>query len=255
MKVIFNGELKNASDPLLLISPFGPPIEFGQSVFETFKIESGRPPGVIKQHWERLNKSAEILQFAVPPSLSLKTLDQGLADLISTLDLALDYRCKVLVNAHFWWIKAQPLVPMPAEVYTTGVNVIDRIEHRVLPQAKAASPLYPLDSAVHLLENVFETLYFSEDEFLKEGSVSNVIAVLGGQLVSPMQGVLPGITVREVFKKAQAMGLKTEFRAINKHELKQASEIFLTNAIKGLVPVKSWSQWERRSTEIYEVLK
>ncbi len=255
MKVIFNGILKEACDPDLKVSPFGAAIEFGQSVFETFKVTDGRPPATIKQHWERLFQSAQALQFPLPPTVTQKTLDKSLAQLINTLELRVSYRCKILVNADFWWMKMTPLLAVPPEVYSHGVRVDDTVEVRVLPEVKAVSPLYPLYAAQHSASTAFETLYFSPEDFLLEGSVSNVIAVLDGVLVTPSKDVLPGIEVREVLKKAQLLGLKTSFSAITREQLKTATEIFLTNSIKGLVPVNSWKDWQRKSTDVYDQLK
>ncbi|NCP67008.1 aminotransferase class IV [bacterium] len=255
MKVIFNGELKESGDPSIYVSPFGPALEFGQSVFETFKVTAGRPPASIKEHWERLFKSAQILEFQVPPSLKQQTLDSGLAQLISTLDLKHEYRCKVLVCADFWWIKAMPLLPFPERHYIEGVVVNEAVVQRILPEAKAASPLYSLYASQHSNDGIFETLYFSSENQLLEGSVSNVIAVIDNVLVTPNQKVLPGITVREVLKKAQSVGLKTEFKVVSRGDLMKASEIFLTNSIKGLVPVKAWNNWEKSSSAVYDLLK
>lgn len=255
MKIIFNGLLREAGDPAIQVSPFCNAIMFGQSVFETFRTVNGRPPSTLNQHWERLFKSAQILQLVFPNSLNQSQLDTALRQLLSTLDLSKDYRLKVLVSADFWWIKAEILGTISPEIYSQGVKVIDRIETRVLPEAKAVSPLYPLDAKDHSIQEVFETLYFTPAGFLLEGSVSSVIAVIKNQLISPETGVLPGITVREVFKMAQIVGLKVAFRNIKRPELEQASEIFLTNSIKGLVPVKNWNNWQRKSTAVYEALK
>lgn len=255
MKIIFNGILLEANDPAIQVSPFSASIVFGQSVFETFKIVTGSPPATIKQHWERLFKSAQILQFAVPNSFNQSQLDTALMQLLRVLDLSHNYRVKVLVCTDFWWMKAERLLPISQKIYSQGVRVTDRIETRILPAAKAASPLYPLDAHLHSVQGVFETFYFSPAGFLLEASMSNVIAVIDQQLITPEAGVLPGITVREVLKTAQSFGFKTAFKNIARAELKQASEIFLTNSIKGLVPVKSWNDWERKSTEVYDRLK
>ena len=255
MNVIFNGQLLSSSDPRVQVSPFSNAIEFGQSVFETFRTYNGVLPANLKSHWERLFQSASLLAIQVPNGLNQATLDASVQQLLNALDLDQDYRLKVLLNQDFWWLKAIPLVPVAPEVYEAGVVVDDQIEQRDLCRAKWVSPLYPLYQAYSSQYEVFETLYFSTDDYLLEGSVSNVIAVIRGGLITPMEGVLPGITVRSVLEYASKEGLKVNFTDISRHELKTASEIFLTNAIKGLVPVRSWGKWERAHDEIYQQIK
>lgn len=255
MKIIFNGQLKDALDPQVQVSPLSAAIQFGESVFETFKLEAGRPPEAIKQHWERLFNSMQLVGITAPAGLNQVSLDLALATLTNQLSHEDAYRCKVLANADFWWLKAEVLVPPSEAIYTEGVVVDEAVVMREFSGAKVASTLYSYYQKQHQAGGYFETLYFDQSEQLLEGSVSNVIAVLEGVLVSPGEGVLPGITVRRVMAAAQAKGLKTEFRSINKAELRQASEIFLTNAIKGLVPVRAWGNWKCSEMMVYDQLK
>jgi len=255
MKIIFNGQLRDEFDPLVQVSPLSAAIQFGESVFETFKLESGRPPAAIKQHWERLFSSMQLVGIAAPSGLDQGALDLALATLISQLSHETAYRCKVLANADFWWLKAEAQVLPPNAIYTEGVRVNSAVVGREFSGAKVASVLYPFYQKQHESGIYFETLYFDQNDQLLEGSVSNVIAVIKDVLVSPSEGVLPGITVRRVMESAQAKGFKTEFRAINKTELGSASEIFLTNAVKGLVPVRKWADWKCANMEVYDSLK
>lgn len=255
MQVIFNGRLYSEDDPTIQISPFSSAIQFGNSVFESMRTYNGRAPRALKFHWERLFLSAQTIKLDLPNSLSQESLDKGLNQLLGSLDLSQDYRLKVLANSDFWWIKAFPLPPLPASVYQLGVCVGEAHEVRELSRAKCASPLYPYYQKVHQETGVFETLYFSADNQLLEGSVSSVIAVINNTLRTPQDKVLPGVTVRQILAQAAALELPIEMGPIYKSELKQASEILLTNAVKGLVPVRKWGKWERASSHMYDQLK
>jgi len=255
MKIIFNGQLRDELDPFVQVSPLSAAIQFGESVFETFKIVQGRPPQALKQHWERLFHSLSVLAMNPPSTLNQASLDTALAVLSNQLSHDINYRCKVLANTDFWWLKAEPLIEPLPNIYTEGVTVNDAVVLRAFSAAKVASPLYPFYQKQHQTGPYFETLYFDQNNQLLEASVSSVIAVIEGVLVSPNEAVLRGITVRQVLQRAQQKGLKTQFRNLDKSELAQASEIFLTNAIKDLVPVKLWGEWKRTDTLVFDQLK
>jgi branched-chain amino acid aminotransferase len=251
MKFIFNNKIIDSADPCLEKLNLAPE----QSVFETFKICGGLKPGTLMQHWNRLFSSAEALGLAIPLELDQNQLDKALDQLLATTDLSQNYRCKVLMSANFWWIQLTVLIPLERSIYTLGVVVDDALEERSFPMAKWSWPNYQKYFDHQKQQQVFETLFFDSSDILLEGNITSVIAVINGVLVSPEKNVLPGITVRTVFEKAQHNQLKTSFRSLSRAELKTASEIILTNAIKGLVPVRAWHDWQRSSTQVYDQLK
>ena len=126
---------------------------------------------------------------------------------------------------------------------------------REWPEAKWSAPTYKKYFEEQKKSRVFETLLFTPDDFLLEGNVSNVIAVINNVLITPQDRVLPGITVRQVLERATDLGLKTELRPVSRVELETATEIFVTNALKDLVPVSAWGDWRRLNTKVYDQLK
>ena len=84
-----------------------------------------------------------------------------------------------------------------------------------------------------------------------EGTTSNGFAVIGGELATPSldSGCLPGTMRSKVLRWASEMGIPWQERRIPMQELGEASEIFLTSAIRGVVPVvefdgKRWPKGE-----------
>lgn len=85
------------------------------------------------------------------------------------------------------------------------------------------------------------------DEFLfanscgewSEGTTSNGFAMIGGSLVTPSldSGCLPGTMRANVLGWANRLGVPAEERSIPMSELSEATEMFLTSAIRGVVPV------------------
>jgi len=61
-----------------------------------------------------------------------------------------------------------------------------------------------------------------------EGPGFNVFAVSDGQLVTPAEGVLEGVTRRTVFEMARALGIQCDVRALPAAEARAAREVILS---------------------------
>lgn len=79
---------------------------------------------------------------------------------------------------------------------------------------------------------------------VNEGPGFNVFAVFAGsgagvraRLVTPVAGVLEGVTRRTVIELAQAAGLDVEQRALSVDELRRADEVFLSSTAGGVIPI------------------
>jgi branched-subunit amino acid aminotransferase/4-amino-4-deoxychorismate lyase len=74
---------------------------------------------------------------------------------------------------------------------------------------------------------------------LIEGTRSNLLAVVGGVLVSPgpESFALPGITREVVLEEAHRAGLRVEERGLRRAELPHTSEVMLTSSLMGLASV------------------
>ncbi len=88
-------------------------------------------------------------------------------------------------------------------------------------------------------QGVDELLFGNSKGDWSEGTTSNGFAVLEGRLVTPSldSGCLPGTMRAQVLAWAGELGIETEERSIPMEELGSASEMFLTSAIRGVVPV------------------
>lgn len=89
-------------------------------------------------------------------------------------------------------------------------------------------------------KGVNETILYNQDEMVTEASVSNVFAVIDGEVVTPPldNQLLPGITrhilVNSIIKDSQ---FKLTERSISLAELKRADEVWLTSSSKEVAPV------------------
>jgi branched-subunit amino acid aminotransferase/4-amino-4-deoxychorismate lyase len=65
-----------------------------------------------------------------------------------------------------------------------------------------------------------------------EGSISNFFIVINKTIITPKRNILLGIMRKQVLKN-----VNVKFRNIKLEDVKNAEEIFITNSIKGIVPI------------------
>src|SRR5262249_50003405 len=84
-----------------------------------------------------------------------------------------------------------------------------------------------------------EVLTIVSDRTVREGTRTNLFVVEGGVLVTaPLDGaVLPGIMRGVVLEHAGASGLDVQLRAPDYSALDGVEEGFLTNSVRGIIPV------------------
>jgi branched-chain amino acid aminotransferase len=71
-----------------------------------------------------------------------------------------------------------------------------------------------------------------------ECATSNLFAVVSGAVVTPqLSGVLPGVTRARVLRACEAAELPAHEVRLTVDELRAADEIFITSAVRGVVPV------------------
>lgn len=141
-------------------------------------------------------------------------------------------------------ITAVPFTPYPAEYYNKGVRVI-LTEYRQNPKDPFAGHkttsygprLMALRDAHQKL--AAEALWFTTDNALAEGSVSNVFLVREGTLYTPPLDtpVLDGIARKTVLEIADKENIPLAEQTLRIDDLLGAEEIFLTNVIMQVLPV------------------
>lgn len=75
------------------------------------------------------------------------------------------------------------------------------------------------------------------DGHVTEGPGFNVFAVRGGELYSPPEGILMGITRQTVFELAAERGIPAREAALTAYDLYAADEVFLTSTAGGIMPL------------------
>jgi para-aminobenzoate synthetase/4-amino-4-deoxychorismate lyase len=110
-----------------------------------------------------------------------------------------------------------------------GIGAYKYRDRRLLAELNAQAQTGP-DQHVLLTDETGELL---------ETDRANVFAVMDGVLLTPPADgrLLPGTTRAAVLRAAHAHGIRTGQKPLTLDELAQASEVFVTNAVVGVLPV------------------
>lgn len=131
------------------------------------------------------------------------------------------------------------------EAQQKGINL--HISQRVRVPSKSVDPLVKhyhwLDFEMGLLEaydNKTDTVVLvGLDGNITEGPGFNIFADIDGNLITPDQGMLDGMTRRSVFELGVDLQIQITQTSISPDELRKAREIFLTTTAGGVIPVTS----------------
>ena len=213
---------------------------YGHGIFETVKILGGRP-AFLAQHHARLTASAHTLDLDC--AIDLPSLRDRLHRVITANALS-DGSAKIVLfnngdaTSELITTKANPY---PAEAYTRGFRlktVFTGERTGVLTAYKTLNYLANIRAKRAALATGFdEALFITPAGIVIEGATTNIFAVRDGMVFTPplASGPLPGIARAEVLAflgpdRARETLLTTS-------DLHHASEIFVTNALLGIMPV------------------
>lgn len=220
------------------------------SIFETMKItEAGIQFSFL--HWWRMKNGGRMLGINVPDYVEwINRLEEYCLGITGPLPLAL--RVSLKQEREDYSLKWQPPqwsfglreIPYTQEQYRKGVKIIILEESRTdfIPLTYIKSSDY-LDTGPALknveVKNAFEGIWLNLRGEVVEGTKSNIFFVRQGTICTPStaSGCLAG-TRRQIVKNlAQRLRIPFEERDVFPQDVLQADEVFLTNALMGIMPV------------------
>ncbi len=225
----------------------------GAGLFETMRAHNGRVFR-LDRHLNRLCASAETLLTRIDRRL---LPDQRIMSRLLEENGFTDARVRLTVTAGAMTAgqpderrpvtictTASPLTPYPPELYDKGAAVLVS-RFRQIPEDPLAghkttsyfSRLLALKQAHQAGCN--EALWFTTQNLLAEGSISNVFIVKSNAVATPPLDtpVLPGVARTTVLDLCAQEDLKPEERTLTINDLLDADEVFLTNVIMQVMPV------------------
>ena len=246
---IFNTQLVEVKNPQISLQDRG--VTLGVGLFETIACKNQQIKA-LNYHWQRLIKSARLLSIPLP--FTLNELEQLLINLIKqnkVVNESLAIRLTLTEGCSDRGIvTASPPTPnffitiskLPNFKTSMSVNIVNITRHENALSSRIKSISY-LDNVIAKKEaqnaGFDEAILKNTQGHIAEGAVSNIFIIKNNNTVvtPPIQeGALPG-TYREQLLKVLPPYFKITEEIITTDDLKNANEIFLTNALMGVRPV------------------
>lgn len=235
------------------VSPLFDCCQFGALVFETMRTYNEKEIFHLDSHLERLEKSAEIL--GIDYLHDKLEISKNVEKVVKINNISgKNLRIKVFLCSDFYAVITTVLEEMPASFYQQGIEVCEEVFERNFAKAKYPNPAYKYFMSKQP-KSCFETIFFNELGFLREGNISNVFAVFDNIIVTPKKNILHGVTRTHVINTAKQLNIKVQEREISKKEMLSADEIFITNTTKEVVSVRKLGIWENNDFKIAHLLR
>jgi D-alanine transaminase len=233
------------------VSPLDRAFLFADAVYEVLPVYASRPFR-LREHLDRLNRS--LAGIRMPPPLAHGDWAKLCLELIARNSAREAYlyiqvtRGTEFGRNHAWPEDLRPtlfayvtaLDPMSPEFLERGVAAVTAADIRwarrdIKSTALLANILLKKLSAD---AGAFETIMLENGE-LTEGSSTTVHVVKDGIIYTPPNGhnILPGTTRDVVAELAERLQLRSVSRRVTEPELRDADEIWLAFATRGVLPV------------------
>ncbi len=227
-------------------------LQYGDGLFETIAIHEGHPC-LLDAHLDRLQKGCERLQIPVPDMQQLardcRDLARGAQETVLKIVLTRGsggrgYRLpeqsvtRCILSLHAWQ-------PLPAQFYEQGVQ-LRYCDLRLADQPRLAGikHLNRLEQVLARLEwssdDIYEGILLNRHDNIVECVSSNLFMVdRSGVLQTPAldkQGV-EGVMRAQILSLARDLDRAVIVTRIDPEQLQQASEVFISNSLIGILPV------------------
>ena len=227
----------------------------GDSVFETVRA-CGGAAFALDRHLSRLGEAADALGIPMPHT-DLHAVTAAALTALAEPDVTLRYT--LTRGAGAWGVGmagpftpslsliARASTPHAPERYTDGVDVkvvtTRRVPAACLPtRFKTGNYLGTVLARRELeAEGLVEGIQLTVDGRVSSGTVSNVFAVIDGELCTPSLDCdcRAGITRELVLELAPRLGIVTRETHLTLADLARAHEVFFTSALMDALPARS----------------
>lgn len=229
---------------------------YGDGLFETIRIVHGQPDNW-DGHMRRLRRGCTQLRLPTPPVALLRQeidhLASGQHCAIARVQLTLaggERGYKRPAAGRFNRILTlHELLPLPARCYETGVTV--RWCHFQLADHSGLSGIKHLNRLEQVMARaewddveIFDGLLTDQRGRVIGGTMSNLFLIQKGELLTPdvFHAGVAGTMRERVFRAARELGLHATETPVTPEMCQQADGLFLTNAVRGIVPVSRLEQ-------------
>lgn len=228
-------------------------MQFGFGVFETLRVYKGEPEDLY-EHLARLTASADRLGIHLPeilmqPDALRELLKPLLSETRSTFNSLKIGLLKDGNQSHYW----TQVKPFPYK----RVHIEKGICATISNVHRNSSSLFAYHKTMNYAENWYEkqkavengyqeVLFLNENHCIAEGAISNLFFLKKGIWHTPAVdcGILNGIMRRRTIDRLTGLQVRVEEGYYDLAALETAEQVFVTNALMGIVPVHRIDDWE-----------
>jgi len=232
-------------------------VHYGDGLFETMRVVDGKIP-LLPRHIDRLEEGAARLLFTTDRSQITDMLNAYLQEVPEKSNLTL----KLIASRGSSQRGYRPIVGQPATIAIKASTFVSRVNKAQREQGVSArlcnsrlgrssllaglTPLNRLEQVLAQAEwndpHIFEGLMLDSDDYLVEGTVSNLFFVLAGQLCTPqlIDCGVKGVMREELIEFfTESTGIRPVEGLFKLGALAEAKEVFVCNSSFGAVPLVS----------------
>lgn len=252
-KVYISGKLYEKADAKISVFDHG--LLYGDGVFEGIRVYSGRIFR-LEQHVDRLYASAKAIHLQIP--MAREEMARAITETTEGNQLRDGY-IRVVVTRGAGSLGLDPrkttdpqiiiiadtISLYPEELYEHGLKIITAATIRSHPNT-----VNPRVKSLNYLNNIMakiegtnagclEALMLNHKGEVAECTGDNIFMIQGGEVHTPStdSGILEGITREAVMELAVEAGYKVVERTMDRYDVYNADECFLTGTAAELIPV------------------
>ncbi len=253
----YNGDLFPRSQPIITAGNRG--LRYGDGVFETMKLRGNK---IIHQqyHFERLFAGLQILKFRLPPHLTSQYLQDTILQLSTKNESSQFAKARLMLfrkegtlfdhrNAEPSFIIETFSLSPDDLTFSQGLTIDIMPEVRkscdILSRLKSNNYLPYTLAAIHAAwMNLDECIILNSNDRVCEGTISNVFIVKNSSVFTPplSEGCVAGTMRRRLLEDFSLPGFQFMEKPFSIDELLAADEVFFTNAISFIRPVKTFRE-------------
>mgnify|MGYP006431715477 CR=1 FL=1 len=257
--IILNGDFVSDESPVLSYLNRG--FNYGDGIFETVRVINNE---ILfwEDHYFRLMSSMRIMRMEIPSKFSPEKLEQEVKSLIEKNELTQD---PVRVKFNVFRISGGFYTPSNRDVdYLISTAKIDSSFYQfpkkdsyqvelfkdhyilsgLLSSIKSTNKAVNVLAGIYAEENGYDNcLLINESKSVVEAINGNIFLVKGQTIKTPplSDGCLNGILRKQIIDIVKNNNeLELDETSVSPFELQKADEFFITNIIKGIIPITKY---------------
>jgi branched-chain amino acid aminotransferase len=267
MLISFNGVLTHSDDKLFNAS--SRIYKYGDGFFESIKIINKKPQ-LIELHYDRILRASKLFHLPLSDKWTLDYFTEHL-EWLCLKNGFINARCRIVFyrESEGFYAPARDKTSFLIEVSESDPRYkLNDIGYKlgaygqILKASNFVSFFKPLSAINYVLAGIFardnhydSVVLFNEAGNICETFNANIFMISNGVVHTPplSEYCLDGVMRQYIINQMKALEIPFSEQAITEEDLKNADEVFLSNATKGIVWVESFEQSFYQFNQTFEL--